>query len=389
MRKLRASSTSQWLACPGSVKAQEGLPDKGSPFAIEGTAAHSLAEMMFQEGLPKDDYIGFEFPYNEGTVVVDAEMVNNVQTYMDEVERFSPKNEALVYECEVDVPIGHITNETYDNGEPTTGQIDRLAVYRQKDGSILVHIHDLKYGKGVLVDSYENKQLIMYTEGVRKYLEWVLEDSEVKYRVFIHQPRLNGMSDWAFDQETLDKWVARFKAGAEETRKEDAKRIPGEDQCRFCTAQGTERCPESREMVAQAMEISLEDSKALADNWELIQYVEKWAKAARARLQELLETGHDLPNVKLVLGKSSRVWKLPEDEVAKKLKNQGLKVDDIYEKKFLSPAKAEKVLGKAKYQKLAGDLVEMKEGNPTLASAEDKRPSINSAEAQGFSDITQ
>ena len=389
MRRLRASGTSQWLACPGSVAAQDGLPDKGSPFANEGTAAHTLAEMMFEEGLPKEEYIGFEFPFNEGMIVVDAEMVNNVETYMQEVERFSPKHDALVYECEVDVPIGHVTGETYENGEPTTGQIDRLAVYRKEDGSILVHIHDLKYGKGVLVDSYENKQLLMYTEGVRKYLEWVIEDADVSYRVFIHQPRLNGMSDWAFDQKTLDTWTARFIEAAKATRQDNAKRIPGESQCRFCLAHGTERCPESKDMAAQVLNIDLEDAEALSNNWELIQYVEKWAKAARARLQELLETGHELPSVKLVSGRTSRVWKLSEEEVAKKLKRQGLKVNDIYEKKILTPAKAEKFLGKEIYQKLSGEMVEIKEGNPTLAAADDKRPSINSAEAQGFSDISQ
>lgn len=389
VRRLRASSTAQWVECPGSVKAQDGIADKGSFFALEGTAAHSLAQLMFEESLPKDEYLGYTFFYNEGQVAADAEMINNVDKYLEEVKRFSPNVDALVYECEVNVPIGHVTGETYENGEPTTGQIDRLAVYRLDDASILVHIHDLKYGKGVLVDSFENKQLLMYTEGVRKYLDWVLDGAEVTYRVFIHQPRLNGMTDWSFDQKTLDGWVAKFIAAADLTREADAKRVPGTVQCRFCSAQGTERCPESTQVVAKVSQISLEDANALSENWELIQFVEKWAKAARARLQDLLEAGHDLPNLKLVSGKSSRVWKLSEDETLKKLKSQGLKVVDIYEKKFLSPAKAEKVLGKEKYHKLAEQLVLIKEGNPTIAYATDKRPSVTSAEAQGFSDITK
>ena len=40
--KLSASGAHRWMACPGSVAAEEGFPDNTSSFAEEGTAAQTL-----------------------------------------------------------------------------------------------------------------------------------------------------------------------------------------------------------------------------------------------------------------------------------------------------------------------------------------------------------
>ena len=42
--KLSASGAHRWMACPGSVAAEDGLPDKSSSFAEEGTIAHDVME---------------------------------------------------------------------------------------------------------------------------------------------------------------------------------------------------------------------------------------------------------------------------------------------------------------------------------------------------------
>ena len=53
--KLSASGAERWLTCPGSIKAEESIPDKSSKFAMEGTAAHELAELcLTSTGLAKN-----------------------------------------------------------------------------------------------------------------------------------------------------------------------------------------------------------------------------------------------------------------------------------------------------------------------------------------------
>lgn len=41
---LSASSAHRWIHCPPSARLSESYEDKGSDYAAEGTAAHSLCE---------------------------------------------------------------------------------------------------------------------------------------------------------------------------------------------------------------------------------------------------------------------------------------------------------------------------------------------------------
>ena len=57
---LGASNAHRWSVCGGSVKAEQGLGDKTSSFAQEGTAAHELGEICLKSGDDPADwgYVG-------------------------------------------------------------------------------------------------------------------------------------------------------------------------------------------------------------------------------------------------------------------------------------------------------------------------------------------
>ena len=73
---LGASSASRWMACPGSVRLSEGMPNISSDYAREGTAAHELAEMCLRQGKPASAFLeqeieGFEVTEDMAEAVPD------------------------------------------------------------------------------------------------------------------------------------------------------------------------------------------------------------------------------------------------------------------------------------------------------------------------------
>lgn len=56
-----------------------------------------------------------------------------------------------------------------------------------------------------------------------------------------------------------------------------------------------------------------------------------------------LEAGQTIAGLKLVNGRGSRAWALPEEEMADKLVKMGIPKSAIYEIKLVTPAKAEKL----------------------------------------------
>ena len=78
---LGASSAHRWLACPGSVRMTEGMPDIESEYAVEGTVAHELLNRALTKRLPADTWLGTE---SHGVEITD-EMCEYVQSVVDYV----------------------------------------------------------------------------------------------------------------------------------------------------------------------------------------------------------------------------------------------------------------------------------------------------------------
>jgi hypothetical protein len=97
-----------------------------------------------------------------------------------------------------------------------------------------------------------------------------------------------------------------------------------------------------------------------------------WLDALEAMAMETLLAGGTVPGYKLVAGRSNRQWSNEVD--AEKVLVDAL-AGGAYETKLLSPAKAEKALGK-KRAAIVETLIIKKEGAPTLAPESDKRPPI-------------
>ena len=101
--KLSASGSHRWINCPGSVKAEEGIKDKTSPFAQWGTACHELSELCLLSGEHADAHLNKEV----AGVTVDDEMINTAQSYIDYVNSYRNSHSLCIEKR------GQITNQTY------------------------------------------------------------------------------------------------------------------------------------------------------------------------------------------------------------------------------------------------------------------------------------
>jgi hypothetical protein len=374
--KLGASNAHRWMVCPGSVSAEDGLPDQTSAFAQEGTDAHELAEQALRMAhLPPDhvekrDWGKYaDIKSNEYLdLLEDQAMADYVRVYTDYVNRLAVDCDTIDIEQRV----------SYADWVPGGfGTADAIIV----KGDTL-HVCDLKYGMGVRVDAEDNPQGMLYALGAWAATELVYDVDTVK--IHIIQPRLDHISEWEISVDALLRWAELAKQCAEATQDENAVRVPGEKQCRFCKAKASckaladytesiimadfddlENMPKANTLTDDQMRVALE-AKPL---------IEGWLSAIEAQVRDRLQSGGDFPGYKLVEGRSLRQWVDDPDTVETTLTDL-LDQHAFVEPKLVSPSQAEKLLGK-KNKSLIADLIVKPSGKPTLAPISDKRPAIN------------
>lgn len=357
--KLSASGSSRWINCPGSVAAEEGIVEQRSVFADEGSAAHELGEQSLISGLHPSNWLGEAFA-DWPDFPVDQEMVDAIVIYRDFVN--SLPGQKLI-EQEIDfsdwVPEGFGTSDVLVINNDT------------------LHVVDLKYGKGVPVSPENNSQAMLYALGAYASTAGLYDIKHVD--ITIVQPRLDHIETWRVSVEDLLKFGHMVQQKAEEALEEDAPRVPGETQCRWCKAKAT--CPALKKMADDTVlaffddpidKLNDSDLKAALDNKKLII---GWLDAVEDLAKQRLTDGEGFPGYKLVAGRSSRSWS-NEEEAQDVLTYREMLGDDALVTKLITPAQAEKKLGKER-SKLIQDLIATSTGNPTLVPETDKRPSIN------------
>lgn len=204
--KLSPSGAHRWMACAGSVVLEASFPDKGSVYADEGTAAHTLAAYCLQDGTDAADYLGETIHVGERKFVVDPAMVGHVADYVKFVRDLAKDKKLLV---ERKVPIGHLTGETGATGTSDAVIIDTA------NGHLAVA--DLKYGMGVKVDAIGNHQLQMYALGAYEAYSLLADFQTVS--MYIHMPRLNHVSEYHITVSELLEFADRVREAAANVEK--------------------------------------------------------------------------------------------------------------------------------------------------------------------------
>jgi hypothetical protein len=241
-------------------------------------------------------------------------------------------------------------------------------------------------------------------------------------RLFIHQPRLNHVSEWALTVEELQAFSERAQEAAASVivmlNIADCEGVetlplenftPGQKQCRFCKASAICTAREQLHIstiagdfddITQSVGDLLADSIArvplltveqLAEVYGQADFIESWLKAVRDRVNSELNAGHQVPGFKLVTGKlGNRAW--GDEEAARALlKDQfRYKNEEVFDMKLISPTKAEKLIKKAnprRWTKVEA-LITRADGKPTVAAESDPRPALTINPVNDFDDVS-
>lgn len=353
----------RWSKCPGSVELIKDIPAKSSPYADEGTLAHEIAANMI---------LGNLIPEN-----IDDDMVQAVDVYIDYIggirRSLKPKKEHFLVEHKFDLSSVH----------PGLFGTADCVIYDPKNKTL--RVIDYKHGKGIAVDAKNNLQLQYYGLGALLSLKVPC----VGVYLTIVQPRAfhaeGPIRSWKIKAYDLLEFAADLKSFALET--ENSSRLfPGEH-CRFCPASGG-ICPALKnkaQALAQSQFSVLEsdpkqngmvrkyDVRELSDVLSWLPTLDSFIKNARKFAYAEIAQGRKIPGWKLVAKRAARKWNVNEEIVADTL-IETVKQDDLWTKKFKSPAQIEKLLGKNK--ECIQHLIESKSSGYNMVPSSDGRPEI-------------
>lgn len=363
---LSASGAHRWLACPPSATLESGVADTSSAAAEQGTAAHELAEWKLRRAL-----------HNAPTARPvsnwhDAEMEALTDDYVAFVqERLRDAHEVCadpVALIEQRLDFSHVVPDGFGTGDCVIIAEPRL------------HIIDLKYGQGVLVEAENNPQLMLYALGALHAFGSLYDISEVA--VTIYQPRRSNVSTWTIPVTDLEEWAEQVvKPRAELAAVGDGEFTPGE-WCRFCKLAPTCRARAEENLALAKHEFAppatLTDAE-IADALAQLPDLKAWAADVEAHALSLaVNQGKSWPGFKLVEGRSIRKY-TDENAVAEAALADG--ITDIYDRKIKTITALEKQLGKTRFTDILGNLVVKPAGKPTLVPEADKRPALTVKDA--------
>lgn len=417
--RLAPSSSHRWWHCPGSIPMSDGIEQTSSVFADEGTAAHELGSLCLINGQDASRYLGDFININaesRGDLIkkanpsgklheVSEEMVDGVQEYIDHVRSlWGDDRDKVEVDIEKRLDMTHIHEGIFGTGDALVFQIEESHL----------HIVDLKYGKGVVVEVEDNPQLMLYGAGAaRRYHNRNPE----QVTITIVQPRAphkdgsvrsvtcDVLDLFQFETEIaeagkrVDTATLTFKEGP--TDEWVGAYLHSGDHCQFCPAEPT--CPAYRQdVLTSAMaefddegDVVLPEPSKLTDDQRAqalsaTDRIKNWVKAVQEFEHAQALAGNMCPGFKLVNGRATRKWKDEGNLLDDLTLMHGLDDDQIYvEPKppaLKSPPQLEKTLGKKAFAAEFTDLVVKRSSTTNLVPISDPRPAVKLDAASEFTE---
>ena len=414
--QLSPSKRNRWALCPGSIREEAKYPDQGGgPAAIDGTHSHTLLEECFK-GVPVEpsEFISLTLKDHEGEFTVTSDRIDRVKVAYDYIMEHSANGVLpVVSETKVDPAFLLGRNDL-------SGTVDIQII-----GNDTIELIDYKDGMGI-VSAEGNMQLEQYAYGVLAGYKLPVNGAyPFQYvKMTIIQPKLaiKGMrpiTSHTVTVKSLMDNMGTIITQAAATDKPDAPLVPGESQCKYCRAKGNCSALASNVMkemgimfqpiVNQTLDVAQQsaDKDPTAMNDAQIRQIMEAAPLMRQLLEGVekealrrLKAGQSIDGLKLVNGRGSRAWALPESEIAEKLVKMGIPKTAVYETKLVTPAKAEKLtwtkkdgevkqLTERQLKTMEQEYVVKMAGSITVVPESDSRPAVILNAAPMFSAVVE
>lgn len=373
---LGASKADQWINCPPSARAQEGIPDKRSEYADEGTAAHELSELIIERTL---------FPCNSATrkrldtaikkfksenKYYNSQMEESVQRYVDVVAEKFTEAKAKSVDAQLLIEQRLDFSEWVPEGYGT-GDVCIIA-----DGAL--EIIDLKYGKGVMVSAVSNPQLRLYGLGAWTIYNLLYAIDVV--RMTIVQPRLDSVSTDELPIDDLLAWAREIVVPAAALADAGEGDFKSGSHCKWCKIKANCRARADENMKLLAYEFKESNLLTLEEIGSILPIAEQltaWAKDVQEYAFDQAKRGSKIPHHKLVEGRSNR--SISDKELAmQKFAEAGVQESLYIKRDLYGITDLESKVGKKEVAAAIGDLIIKPPGKPVLVSETDKRQELNS-----------
>ena len=369
--KLAPSFSSTWTECTAAPdfiqENQDRIPREDSTeFSREGTEAHGYAAGLLEGNL----------------IDMPEEFREPIGAYVEFANRIRKEEDTVFIEKKV--PLFYSPSDY--------GTVDYMLISDER-----AYVLDLKYGKGIIVEAKDNKQLAIYALSALEHLQGSgLYDFSDDFLIImaIYQPRTyedNPLKLWVITLEELRLFGEGISTAAIEIEMGDTKFSPSESNCRFCKAKHI--CKERADFYSKPVEgVFFEDisdgvkTDTLTDDqivWLIDNKkgVEKFLADVWSGALALAEQGNPVKGTKLVMGRpGNRAW--TDEEAAGKLLAKHISAGDRFVRKLISVAVAEKLLKPrsteltTRFQNRFLELVTQPPGKPILTLESDKRDSI-------------
>jgi hypothetical protein len=377
---LMPSAADRWTTCTASPRfclenSDLISADLSSKFSQEGTTAHEVAAAYLQDREP--NLAGLLHPVTGDMRMHGFDYAEYVQSLRTEGAGLSK----LIVEQKQPLWYAPGRNAVVDAAVINPGSL---------------HIIDYKYGAGVVVSPVENLQATIYAYQIALPLDLPL-DFPVTVHIYQPRGRENGDTPAHVWETTIGEIAERAgmiagKAAIiqinNDTKGNPLEFAPSEKACRWCPAKAF--CPARQDDMLDGIEalavieekppelplpaaLSIEQLAAVIKHRKKIA---KWLDDAEEYATNRLREGHSVPGFKLVMSRGgNRYWADPKKAAELLVKTTVLKRTEVVEEKTISPAAAEKLVGKKKFSAELEALVTRAPGGPEIAPEDDKRES--------------
>lgn len=366
---LSPSGSHRWMHCTPSARLEENLPESTSAAAEEGTVAHELAEYALDMYL-KGEYLPLldELPT--------PKEISESKYYSSEMDKYV--TDYICYVCDI--------FEMCDNAKMYLERKFDLTSYVNDcfgscdcaiEGTNILSIIDLKYGKGVRVEAKDNTQLMMYALGVLRSLSPKRQAEIETIKMHIAQVRLGNYEVFEMSARDLTHWgIHKLRPIAEKAWAGQGNTVAG-SHCKFCKFKP--QCRAQRDALVSEFEAHGETKALTLDEIGDIllkaDMFTDWLSSVKSHAMAEALSGKTVKGWKLVEGRSVRVI-TDEEEAVKRLSDLGFDPDSLKNHKLKGIGDLEKIVGKRLLAVTLDGVIVKPKGAPTLALESDKREAI-------------